>query len=88
MEGIKKNVVVDSLETAKLKFPGQSNSLDALCKRFGIDLSRRSKHNALLDCELLREVYINLVDAKEPKLIFPNKVEAAIIDNDGDYSKK
>ncbi len=88
MEGIKKNVVVDSLETAKLKFPGQSNSLDALCKRFGIDLSRRSKHNALLDCELLREVYINLVDAKEPKLVFPNKVEAAIIDNDGDYSKK
>ena len=88
IEGIKKNVVVDSLETAKLKFPGQSNSLDALCKRFGIDLSRRSKHNALLDCELLREVYINLVDAKEPKLVFPNKVEAAIIDNDGDYSKK
>ena len=88
MEGIKKNVVVDSLETAKLKFPGQSNSLDALCKRFGIDLSRRSKHNALLDCELLREVYIYLVDAKEPKLVFPNKVEAAIIDNDGDYSKK
>ena len=88
MEGIKKNVVVDSLETAKLKFPGQSNSLDALCKRFGIDLSRRSKHNALLDCELLREVYINLVDAKEPKLVFPNKVEAAIINNVGDYSKK
>ena len=88
MEGIKKNVVVDSLETAKLKFPGQSNSLDALCKRFGIDLSRRSKHNALLDCELLREVYINLVDAKEPKLIFPNKVEAKIIDNVGGYSKK
>ena len=88
MEGIKKNVVVDSLETAKLKFPGQSNSLDALCKRFGIDLSRRSKHNALLDCELLREVYINLVDAKEPKLVFPNKVEAKIIDNVGGYSKK
>ena len=88
IEGIKKNVVVDSLETAKLKFPGQSNSLDALCKRFGIDLSRRSKHNALLDCELLREVYINLVDAKEPKLIFPNKVEAKIIDNVGGYSKK
>ena len=86
--GINKNIVVDSLETAKLKFPGQSNSLDALCKRFGIDLSRRSKHNALLDCELLREVYINLVDAKEPKLVFPNKVEAAIIDNIGDYSKK
>ena len=44
-----------------------SNSLDALCKRFNIDLSRRTKHNALLDCELLREVYINLLDVKEPK---------------------
>ena len=44
-----------------------SNSLDALCKRFNIDLSKRTKHNALLDCELLREVYINLLDAKEPK---------------------
>ena len=88
LDGIKKNVVVDSLETAKLKFPGQSNSLDALCKRFDIDLSRRSKHNALLDCELLREVYINLVDAKEPKLVFPNKVETSIINNNGDYSKK
>ena len=55
---------------ARGKFPGSSNSLDALCRRFGIDLSRRIKHNALLDCELLREVYINLLDAKEPKLIF------------------
>tara|TARA_Y100000768_G_C23645634_1_gene526160 strand:+ start:68 stop:349 length:282 start_codon:yes stop_codon:yes gene_type:complete len=45
-----------------------SNSLDSLCKRFNIDISRRVKHNALLDCELLREVYINLLDVKEPKL--------------------
>ena len=44
-----------------------SNSLDSLCRRFNIDLSKRTKHNALLDCELLREVYINLLDAKEPK---------------------
>ena len=80
--------IFDTLVYARKLHPGQKNSLDALCKRFGIDLSRRSKHNALLDCELLREVYINLVDAKEPKLVFPNKVEAAIIDNDGDYSKK
>ena len=69
---IKKDNIVDSLEVARNKFPGTSNSLDALCKRFNIDLSRREKHNALLDCELLREVYINLLDAKEPKLIFSN----------------
>ena len=59
--------VIDSLEVARNKFPGVSNSLDALCKRFNIDLSRRTKHSALLDCELLREVYINLIDVKEPK---------------------
>ena len=65
---IKKNKVIDTLILAKQKYPGQSNSLDALCKRFNIDLSRRTKHNALLDCELLREVYINIIEAKEPKL--------------------
>ena len=70
---IKKDNVVDSLEVARGKFPGSSNSLDALCRRFNIDLSRRTKHNALLDCELLREVYINLLDVKEPKLIFSNE---------------
>ena len=59
--------VTDSLELARNKFPGTSNSLDALCKKFNIDLSKRTKHNALLDCELLREVYINLLDVKEPK---------------------
>ena len=69
---IKKDNIIDSLEVARNKFPGTSNSLDALCRRFNIDLSRRAKHNALLDCELLREVYINLLDAKEPKLIFSN----------------
>ena len=53
---------------------GQSNSLDALCKRFNVDLSRRTKHNALLDCELLREVYINLLDAKEPKFNLSSNV--------------
>ncbi len=69
---IKKENVIDSLEVARNKFPGASNSLDALCKRFNVDLSRRKKHNALLDCELLREVYINLLDVKEPKLVFTN----------------
>ena len=66
-EIIEKKLVIDSLEIARNKFPGTSNSLDSLCKRFNIDLSKRTKHNALLDCELLREVYINLLDAKEPK---------------------
>ena len=64
---IDEKMVVDSLEVARNKFPGSSNSLDALCKKFNIDLSKRTKHNALLDCELLREVYINLLDVKEPK---------------------
>ena len=66
-ERIDKKLTIDSLEIARNKFPGTSNSLDALCKKFNIDLSKRTKHNALLDCELLREVYINLLDVKEPK---------------------
>ena len=60
--------IVDTLELARQKYPGSQNSLDALCKRFNIDNSRRSKHTALVDCELLKEVYINLLDQKEPKL--------------------
>ena len=72
---ISKNKIIDTLELSRGKFPGTSNSLDALCRRFNIDLSRRTKHNAVLDCELLREVYINLLDAKEPKLSFNTKVE-------------
>ena len=64
---LKKNVV-DTLELARTKFPGAPNSLDNLCKRFGVDISKRKKHNALLDCQLLRDVYINLIDQKEPTL--------------------
>ena len=64
--------MIDSLEVARNKFPGTSNSLDALCRKFNIDLSRRTEHNALLDCELLREVYINLLDIKEPKFNLTN----------------
>jgi len=60
--------VVDTLEIARSKYPGAQNSLDALCKRFNVDNSKREKHNALIDCHLLKEVYINLVDQKEPKL--------------------
>ena len=62
--------VEDTLSLARSKFPSSSNSLDNLCKRFSIDLSKRTKHNALLDCELLREVYINLVEQREPSLKF------------------
>ena len=72
---ISKNKIIDSLELARGKFPGASNSLDSLCKRFNVDLSKRTKHNAVLDCELLREVYINLLDAKEPRLSFSTKIE-------------
>ena len=72
---ISKNKIIDTLELARSKYPGMSNSLDALCKRFNVDLSRRIKHNAVLDCELLREVYIYLLDVKEPKLSFNSKIE-------------
>ena len=65
---IDKKNVIDTLEIARQKYPGSQNSLDALCKRFNIDNSRREKHNALIDCHLLKEVYVNLVDQKEPKL--------------------
>ena len=65
----KKNIV-DTLELARTKYPGSSNSLDNLCKKFNIDLSERTKHNALLDCELLRKVYINLIGEKDPTLVF------------------
>ena len=80
-------LIIDSLEVARNKFPGLSNSLDALCKRFNIDLSKRNKHNALLDCELLREVYINLLDVKEPKFNLSHKTDQ-IIDKNKNYNKK
>ena len=62
------NEIVDTLVLAKGKYPGSQVSLDALCKRFRIDNSRRKLHTALIDCELLAKVYINLIDQKEPKL--------------------
>ena len=67
-KSIDKKNVVDTLELARTKYPGSQNSLDALCKRFNIDNSRREKHSALIDCQLLKEVYINLLDQREPKL--------------------
>jgi len=65
---IDKKNVIDTLELARSKYPGSQNSLDALCKRFNIDNSKREKHSALVDCYLLKEVYVNLLDQKEPKL--------------------
>jgi len=62
-----KEEVVDTLQIARDKFPGSSSSLDALCKRYNIDNSRREKHTAVIDCELLSKVYINLLDQREPK---------------------
>ena len=93
LRSLKKNTidpknVVDSLEIARNKFPGISNSLDALCKRFNIDLSKRTKHNALLDCQLLREVYINLLDAKEPKFNLSTKDLEQNLVRDKSYNKK
>tara|TARA_B100001741_G_C16481372_1_gene565044 strand:+ start:318 stop:986 length:669 start_codon:yes stop_codon:yes gene_type:complete len=63
-----KEDIIDTLQVAREKFPGSSTSLDALCKRYNIDNSRRDKHNAVIDCELLSKVYINLLDQKEPTL--------------------
>ena len=69
---IDKENIIDTLEIARQKYPGSQNSLDALCKRFNIDNSKRVKHSALVDCQLLKEVYINLLDQKSPKLNFNN----------------
>ena len=85
---IDQSLIVDSLELARNKFPGTSNSLDALCRRFNIDISKRTKHNALLDCELLREVYINLLDAKEPKLNLSSETAERKISKNTTYNKK
>ena len=67
------NEIVDTLTLARYKYPGSQVSLDALCKRFRIDNSRRTHHTALIDCDLLAKVYINLIDQKEPTLDFQSK---------------
>ena len=85
------NKIIDTLDIARNKFPGSSISLDALCKRFRIDNSRREKHTALIDCELLSKVYINLIDQKEPRLDFINSQVKNIEKNytsKKEYSKK
>ena len=70
---ISKDQTIDTLDIAREKFPGSQISLDALCKRFRIDNSKRKLHTALIDCELLSKVYVNLIDQKEPKLNFLEK---------------
>ena len=67
------NEIVDTLTLARDKFPGSPVSLDALCKRYRIDNSKRTQHTALIDCDLLAKVYINLIDQKEPTLNFKNQ---------------
>ena len=76
-----KNEILDTLVIAREKFPGSQISLDALCKRYRIDNSKRSKHTALVDCELLSKVYINLIDQKEPSLNFVNHDEKKTKEN-------
>jgi len=88
---IKKEDTIDTLDIARNKFPGSGISLDALCKRFRIDNSKREKHTALIDCELLAKVYINLLDQKEPKLNFSSLNEKILLQENEtkkDYSKK
>jgi DNA polymerase III subunit epsilon len=83
--------VIDTLALARDKFPGSPSSLDALCKRYRIDNSKRKQHTALIDCDLLAKVYINLLDQKEPTLNFKNEenTKAIINLNDRDrYYKK
>ena len=69
---INSKIIIDTLEIARQKYPGSQNSLDALCKKFNIDNSKRKKHNALIDCQLLKEIYINLIDQKELKFNLEN----------------
>jgi len=89
---IEKNRVIDTLELARGKFPGSAINLDSLCKKFRINYSKRQRHNALVDCELLSKVYINLIDQKEPTLDFFMENEVETLKKKGDkftkYSKK
>ena len=84
------NEIVDTLVLARNKFPGSPINLDSLCKRYGIDNSRRTKHTALIDCDLLAKVYINLLDQKEPTLDFQseNKKMNDLNDVNFQYFKK
>ena len=90
-EKIDRKNVIDTLTLARDKFPGSPTSLDALCKRYRIDNSKRAKHTALIDCDLLAKVYINLLDQKEPTLNFQNQENINLKINPKEikkYSKK
>ena len=84
------NEIIDTMLTARDKFPGSPASLDALCKRFRIDNSKRTQHTALIDCDLLAKVYINLTDQKEPTLDFQSNNQEQIITKNSNitYFKK
>ena len=84
------NEIVDTVVLARDKFPGSSNSLDALCKRYRIDNSKREKHTALIDCDLLSKVYINLIDQKEPTLdlVENNETKVSLSSGNLAYYKK
>ena len=84
------NDIIDTLILARDKFPGSPVSLDALCKRYRVDNSRRTQHTALIDCDLLAKVYINLIDQKEPTLNFQSQDEDVKDRNDSNvaYYKK
>ena len=79
--------VVDTLALARDKFPGSPISLDALCKRYRVDNSKRTQHTALIDCDLLAKVYINLLDQKEPTLNFKNDDNEKTIINSNDVNQ-
>ena len=79
--------VVDTLALARDKFPGSPTSLDALCKRYRVDNSKRTQHTALIDCDLLAKVYINLLGQKEPTLNFKNEDNEKIIINSNDINQ-
>ena len=85
-----KNEIIDTLILARNKYPGSPGSLDALCKRYRIDNSRRTKHTALIDCDLLAKVYVNLIDQKEPTLNLQNSDQeiSKKINSNFDYFKK
>ncbi len=90
-EKISSESIIDTLELARNKFPGSPINLDALCKRFRIDSSKRTHHTALIDCELLSKVYINLIDQKEPTLDLHSSREIKeiinVVDNNLYYKK-
>ncbi len=87
IDPLKNDNVVDSLKIARNKFPGAPSSLDALCKRFGIDLSKRTKHGALLDAELLADIYIELMGGAQSGLAFENSDKSTIAEKNQENAK-